>query len=327
MSEPNAADELLDAFEAELDAGEDDSRGFERPHPGADAKADDHEGSEDEPVEADAEEQAEEEAEETADEPDGDYVELDDGERVPIADLIEARQFRKQVEGNLDQLRHQVIEQTRQEVAQYQSAWTQRIDAVEQTYAALSELMPDMEPPPRSMLQRGSADYDPDQYHWLASMREDYMSRRAEAFQKVQHAREQQAAERENQMNQLVRQNLDVLRSEFPDRWGTPQKAAESAEELAAFLRSVYKFDDAAINSVIDHRFWKVAMDALAYRQAKAKGVPKPKGVEKASPRLVRSKPSAAPEAQRAKAQARATEVLRKTGKVTDREAIFGSYV
>jgi hypothetical protein len=116
-----------------------------------------------------------------------------------------------------------------------------------------------------------------------------------------------------------VQYNVDKLKAELPDF------TYEKSLELAGALKKHYGIDDATLQGVVDYRFFKLALDAVALRASKEKGAPKPKEA-KAAPKLVRSaaKP---PVKGQGKRKAEAERILKKTGKIADREAIFGDFV
>lgn len=331
---------LLDAFEAEAEAGQEDAREFDKrsqarraANPDADDEpneAEPEDGEDAEAIEAEAEDTPDD-AEDAADEPPGeDFIELD-GTKVALTELIEARQWKQQAESNLRQIETQVYQQAQQRANQMLGEWDTRFQTLDTAAEAIMQLMPELEPPSRTMLQRGHPDFDPDTYHMIKDMQSEYAAKRQAAFSQVEEARQlakRQADERQSHMHsEMLAQGVAALRREFPEQFGTPEAARKTASDLSDFLRSAYQFDDATINSVTDHRFWKLAMEAKAFRDAKARPLPKPKGAEKSAPRLVRSKAPAAPAAKGAKARNQALQALKKTGKITDREAIFGDFV
>ena len=336
MNDPNTqpapvddGGDLLDAFLGEEGYGAEDSKQFERPAPDdttdeepVEASAEDEDTDE---AEAEAAEEGDEEAEVEAEEPDGDYVEHE-GKKLAVTELVAAYQFQKTTEGQLDQLRHQVIDRATQEVETYKQEWNERAEALDSAYEYLQTLVPDYDRPPVSMLDRGSSDYDPDTYHYLNRQIDEAEGRKAEAYRQVSQARQIRGQEQAQQRQKAVADNAAKLAAEFPE-WGNPETARVEAQKLTAALKQHYGFDDDTINSVVDYRFYKLAIDAAAYRASQAKGAPKPKGDAKAAPRLVRSSAKPAPQAKMGKRKAAAEQALKKTGKVTDLEAIFGDFV
>ena len=333
MSDPNTpqaapADDggdLLDAFLGEEGYGVEDSKQFERradTDEPIEASADDEDTEE---AEAEAAEEGDEEAEVEADEPDGDYVEHE-GKKLAVSDLLAAYQFKSSTEAQLDQLRHQVVSRATQEVEVQKQAWTKRSEALDAAYEYVQSLVPDYDRPPASMLDRTSRDYDPDTYHYLNRQIDEIEGRKAQAYQQVTQAREFRKREQAQQRQQAVAQNAAKLAAEFP-QWANPETARTEAAKLTTALKQHYGFDDETIASVVDYRFYKLAMDAAAYRASQAKGAPKPKGEAKAAPRLVRSSAKPAPQAKMGKRKATAEAALKKTGKVTDLEATFGDFV
>jgi hypothetical protein len=330
-TEGNAGEELLDAFLAAEEQGVADSKGFERPTQNANGEGDtpDDEANATEDVQTEAEAEAapegDEEAEVEATEPDGDYVEHE-GKKIAVSELMDAYKFKQSTFGQLDQIRNEVVTRTQQQMAGQAQELKQRTEALDSAFEYLEALYPTFQRPPASMLVAGSPDYDPDTYHYLTRQIDEIEARKAEAKSQVEKAREQRKQEASKQAEQAIAQSAQILARVVPG-WSDPKAMIAGIGQLQDALKAHYHFDDAVLNTVTDPRFYLVALDAAKYRALQAKGAPKPKEGAKAAPRLVRStaKPSAAAPAQRQRAKA--MEALRKTGKTTNLEAIWGDHI
>ncbi len=291
---------------------------------------------------ADDPEQAAKAAEEEGDEasnkdgaegdPEGDYVEDGAGNKFAVDDLLAAHEYKKQTEASLEQLRHQAIQQGQQHVAAHQQHFQQAVSALEQSFKLVQTLIPEMQPPPTSMLDPNSQDYDPHGYHFLERNQRELTARIQQAQQVVQGAQQEARRQQAAQQEQLAAQSAARLKSKYPEAWGTPEAATAKWNELTSFAGKSYGIEPQLIGSIVHPGFWEALMDAHAFRTATAKGLPKPSGAEKSSPRLVRTsakapagKPGANGVATNRKQAAEAH--LKKTGKVSDPLAIFGDYL
>lgn len=329
--EVDAGEALLDAFLGEEAAGAEDRKQFDRPTgdeppegEAAEAEAE-GEGEAEEITDPDEAEEAEAEAAEGAAQ--GDQVELPDGTKIAVEELIAAHQFKAQTENQLQQLRHHVVAQAQQEIEGTKQAWLGRTAEIEQVYEFLQSLVPNYERPPTSMLVQGSPDYDPDGYHFLNAKINEIEGRKGEAARRIQEARKVREQEAAENLRRSAEQSLAMLVAERPE-WGDPAKFVPKRDALISSLKQNYKFDDAILNTVYDYRFYLMAEDAAAYRALKSKAAPKPAGANAPkAPRLIRTAANPGPKAAQSRRVAEAEKTLKRTGKVTDREAIFGKFV
>lgn len=329
--EASVDDQLLDAFLGAEAQSTETAKAFQRPGEGAQTTDGEEpaevEASDEETAEAEAETapEGDEEAEVEAAEPDGDYVEHD-GKKIAVGDLLEAYKFKQSTEGQIDQFRQNLVTQANQYVDNQKAELTRRTEALDSAFEMLQALIPKYQRPPPSMLDKNSQDYDPDAFHYLNIQINQMEERVKDARQKVEDARKTRQTDAEQRDMQAVAQSAQYLAKVVPG-WSDPKAMHDGVSQLQEALKANYGMTDAMINSVTDARFYLVALDAAAYRASLAKGAPKPKGVVKAAPRLVRSTAKPAATAPMARRQAKAADTLKKTGKVTDLEATYGRFL
>lgn len=321
--------DLLDAF---MDAGDfADADYLEQPKEApedvaqateeADTPETDDEDAEDTEIEAkdDAEES------DQADD-DGDFVEFDteDGttERVSVSELLEAHQQFKQLGSDSEQIRSQIAEAAQAELAPVQEAYNSQVNELAQTYALLQELMPNVEQPSMEMLNEQSQYYNPQAYRQQLAAYERVNEVMGDARGRITQAQEQHQKLLADQQKQQAQKHWQALVS--ADKTWAEGNPAKRLGDLRSHVSSAYGIAPEVVANITEPGFIRMAEDAKAYRAAKSKTI-KPKA--KTAPRLVKggtARKSANPKDARSR---KANDTLRKTGRVTDVEAVWGEFL
>lgn len=313
VADQGAEDELLvDAFEDELRFGEEQEEAeLARPAKGKGKQArqaeDDDDGEEagDDEGADDADEDEDQDDPDEADtargarkgkanadegeEPEGDFVELEDGTKLAVDDLLVAHKFRTEVSQDVQQIRERVFEHVQQELEPVKQQVIEAAKSANETMQLIKTLVPDMQPPPLSMLDPSSDDYDPQTYNQLNAMHQQYKAAMADAEGKLKTLNEQAQREAQARHQRFLDENARKLIARYPE-FATPEKAKARAAAMRTFLTGKdYGFSEAEANSIIDHRMFKVIFDAMELAELKAKGKPKPKDKTTGKPRLVRA--------------------------------------
>lgn len=307
------------------DAGDDDGDDQDAD----DDQDDDDDNDEDENSAGNKKAKGKDDADDDGDDQDGDFVELEDGTKFAVRELLDAHKYKQEVNATVDQVRADLTQRGEQELTEFKTAATAKIKDLEDGIALIEALVPKLEKPPASMLDPASDDYDPDGYHFLMRAYDEFTTKLNAAKDKLGKGKgvtgkiDQAARKREvdNHLRQLLEKAPD-LKDE--------KKAKAFTADLRKFLKGD-KFSDDEINGLIDHRMILIVRDAMAHRQAKAKGPPK---VEKGkTPRLVRGRRANAPGKGKGgrsnKGNADALTRLHRTGRVADSdlEAVFGDFL
>lgn len=247
-----------------------------------------------------------------------------------MRDLLEAHKFRNEVTGTVAEIRQRVEHAASREIEGSRQALQQRATELERQFAFVQALVPKLEKPPASMLDRNSDDYDPEGYHFLmrghTELQEAYT--RAQGF--LTEAQQQQQQDAAQRHQRYVADNARELLAKVPEL-GDPARAKAFAGEVKSYLTEM-GFAEAEIAGVTDWRLFVVLKEAMAHRAAKAKGAPKPKEAG-ARPRLVRQGERASPaKGNRGvdrRGQKDALTRLQRTGRVrdSDLEAVFGDLI
>lgn len=135
--------------------------------------------------------------------------------------------------------------------------------------------------PDISMTNPASPNYDPERF-W--AQLQTYQSAKLQ-----QEEISKRIADEQSRMTQEQKAVLSarVSREQAALREAWPELTQESVQkQVRADLAKHYGLDDETVNSVIDHRFYKLAKDALAYRAAQAKEAAAVKKVS-AKPKLI----------------------------------------
>lgn len=137
-------------------------------------------------------------------------------------------------------------------------------------------------PPNMALINPGHPEYNPEEFY-----------RQTQAFQNARMRQSEIAAQIEAQQDASRKEQEALLVNRAQREWAEVQKvwpeytqSKDAAEKYRSELKANYGFDDATLNSVMDHRFFALAKDALASRQAKAKEAEAVK-IVKAKPKLV----------------------------------------
>jgi hypothetical protein len=240
------------------------------------------------------EERAEPEVETKAEDPVEDVIEVpgEEGQeptRYTLKEAVEALQGRQAFEAQKDQVYAQVVQRAQQEAGQLYAQARQYTQGVQHQLQAVLQVIQPPQPPDLSMLNPQSQNYNPDQYHLAfaqfqqAGMRYQQVQHMAQAL--GERVTQQQLWEEEQRLDgELVR-----LQKAWPD-FGVPERQ----EAFAKDMQREYGYSPEELDaSLTDHRNALVARDALAYRALKKGASAVKEQVQKAAPKLVRSKQEA----------------------------------
>lgn len=238
-----------------------------------------------EPVKAPAKPDAP--AREAEPEDDEDYLELEpasegkEAVRYKLSEVIEGFNKSRELSGEVETLRTKAAsvpveyEQKMREILplklQYANALKQWAD-----YNA-------PKPPPLDMLNPQHPSYDPDGYHRMATEAQKREAETKAAREQERSVRQQaEAAQAEIDSLHLSREQAKV--HEF---W--PELKTEAgADEAVKAVQKHYGLTRDEINGIADHRFFKMAKDAIAYHASKAREAEAVKKVT-AKPKLIKS--------------------------------------
>lgn len=322
--------DLLDAF---MDAGDFADADYleqpeEAPREAAEAATDADTLETDEDADETKEIEAKDAEDAEADE-DGDFVEFDndDGttERVSVSELLEAHAQFKQLGSDSEQIRSQIAMQAQAELAPVREAYDLQVNQLAETYALLSELMPNVEPPSTEMLDERSQYYNPQAYRAQLDAYERVTGVMGDARERIQRAQQEHQIVLQQQAQQQAQRDWQALVS-ADKTWseGKPEAIQKRLEDIRAHSASAYGIDPQIIATITNPGFIRMAEDAKAYREAKSTRI-KPKA--KSAPRLVKGgagRKSANAQSARAK---KAAQQLAKTGRVTDLEGTWGEFL
>lgn len=322
--------DLLDAF---MDAGDFADADYleqpeEAPREAAEAATDADTLETDEDADETKEIEAKDAEDAEADE-DGDFVEFDndDGttERVSVSELLEAHAQFKQLGSDSEQIRSQIAMQAQAELAPVREAYDLQVNQLAETYALLSELMPNVEPPSTEMLDERSQYYNPQAYRAQLDAYERVTGVMGDARERIQRAQQEHQIVQQQQAQQQAQRDWQALVS-ADKTWseGKPEAIQKRLEDIRAHSASAYGIDPQIIATITNPGFIRMAEDAKAYREAKSTRI-KPKA--KSAPRLVKGgagRKSANAQSARAK---KAAQQLAKTGRVTDLEGTWGEFL
>lgn len=322
--------DLLDAF---MDAGDFADADYleqpeEAPREAAEAATDADTLETDEDADETKEIEAKDAEDAEADE-DGDFVEFDndDGatERVSVQELLDAHAQFKQLGSDSEQIRSQIAMQAQAELAPVREAYDLQVNQLAETYALLSELMPNVEPPSTEMLDERSQYYNPQAYRAQLDAYERVTGVMGDARERIQRAQQEHQIVLQQQAQQQAQRDWQALVS-ADKTWseGKPEAIQKRLEDIRAHSASAYGIDPQIIATITNPGFIRMAEDAKAYREAKSTRI-KPKA--KSAPRLVKGgagRKSANAQSARAK---KAAQQLAKTGRVTDLEGTWGEFL
>jgi hypothetical protein len=216
------------------------------------------------------EEEAVEAEEKPAEQESEGFIELksDDGkvEKIAIEDAIAAVREQRELEGKVDAI-ISIAEQragmhTAQRMQEADRMLTEMANILQTWSVALQQMAP--REPSAEMLNPNSKDYDPDGYHRQMAALTQVRNAFGDISQRLQMVQQQQQQVQEQRHNAMLDVEMERLARADPS-WRTNAEA--KSNELRAGLREHYGFDDATLFSVVDHRFFLAAQDALAYRK------------------------------------------------------------
>lgn len=135
--------------------------------------------------------------------------------------------------------------------------------------------------PDISMTNPASPNYDPERFWTQLQTYQSAKLQQEEISKRIADEQSRMTQEQKAVLSARVSREQAALR----EAW--PELAQESVQkQVRADLAKHYGLDDETVNSVIDHRFYKLAKDALAFRAAKAQEATAVKKVS-AKPKLI----------------------------------------
>jgi hypothetical protein len=254
-----------------------------------------------------------------AGESEADYIEWGEGEaatRISLDDAIAAYTSRQQLEeqiGQYEQQRQQMpqeVEHALLTLSQERQRILREAEQLQQAYVP--------QPPPLSMLDRSSQDYDPDGYY--AGLTQ--YQQQAQYLQQVQAQAAQQRQIMEQEQQQVQQAMIARSRQQLQQVWPEVMSSPETQTQLAELLQHAGFDPRTALSNVLDPRAYAVLKLAVQGLAAQRQGAQQVQAVRQ-TPRLVRGAGRSQP-GQAANPQA--LDRLKQTGSMDDAlAAIFGS--
>ena len=214
-----------------------------------------------------------------------------------------------------------------QEKREFEAARQTELAKVQETQWQLQQILehyqsmnPVGNPPPIQMLDPNSVEYNPDRYHLEKANYEKRLGEYYQSSQQLQQARQQSEAIEAQRVAAVTQAEKDKLKEAWPDFYDEA-KAHEVRSSFLTGLQQHYGIDPKTVETVLDHRFYILARDAIAYRAAK-KEAPNVSAKLKIKPKVV--KPGTRTQGQpQTKQLAEARANLKRTGKTADAENAF----
>jgi len=312
---------LLDAF---LAASDEADKVFEADQTEGAAEA--QEPEEEVEAEAEASEEAEG-AEEGAEESEADdYVELTDDEgntsRVSLNELVEAHRKLQGIGSSESQIRQEITEAAARQVQDRMQRLDETVGQALQSFQLVQQLVPRVKEPDPVMLDRNSPYYNPQAYREQAEAVRQVKEIMGQAEGQLKETLEKrQAAAREQAQMDMDRHWISLQKADESWTKGDPVKRLTG---LRNEVTNLYGFKPEEIAAIYDHRFVLMVQDALSYRKAQKTAL---KAQPKAAPKLVRAASAKGTKSPQSKRKAQANAALRKTGRVTDLEAVWGEFL
>jgi hypothetical protein len=232
-----------------------------------------------------------------ADETDDDYIEMpsDDEGTAPVkyklAEVVEGWQKSKTLEAELTKARETVATPLPHEVEQHVVALQKEragvVAAMKQWQDINRPLEPNLE-----LTNPASPNYNPELFHSQLQNYQRQLAQHAEVSKRIEAAEAQTKTEQEAIRSSKIARETAELRKFWPE-----VVTDESVRETTAkALFDHYKIDNALLDSdlTLDHRFYALAKDALAFRAMQGKQADAVKAV-KAKPRLIQGQARQAP--------------------------------
>jgi hypothetical protein len=214
-----------------------------------------------------------------------------------------------------------------QQKREFEEARQTELARVQQTQGQLQQVLehyqsmnPVGNPPPISMLDPNSQEYNPDKYHLEKANYEKRLGEYYQSSQQLQQARQQAEAIEAQRLATTTQAEKDKLKEAWPEFYDQT-KAPEVRSEFLNGLKQHYGIDPKTVETVLDHRFYVMARDAIAYRAVK-KDAPQVSAKLKIKPKVVKpgTRTQSNPQTKQL-ADARAN--LRRTGKDADATNAF----
>ena len=214
------------------------------------------------------------------------------------------------------------------EKREFEQVRQQELAKVQETQGQLRQVLefyqsmnPVGQPPAITMLDPNSADYNPERYLLEKANYDKKLGEYYQASQQLQQVREQEHRLTQEQQQAVIKAEMDKLKEVWPDFYDQ-SRASEVRGTFLNGLQQHYGIDPQTVSTVLDHRFYLLAKDALAFKGVK-KDAPAVSARLKTKPKVVKpgtrtqSKPQAK---QLAEAKAR----LKRSGREADAAEAFG---
>lgn len=256
-----------------------------------------------------------------AEEEDSDYIEFpgeNEGDapvRHKLDEVIEGWQKAKTLEAELAEAKKvQPAQPLPSEIEQNVVALQkERADAVK----AMKQWQQMMQPvaPNRELINENSQNYNPAEFNRQLHIYERQLAYHQAVSQRIEAAENQTKAEQETLRASKIARETVELQKIWPEVLSSEQVRAETAKQLFDH----YKIDQALLDSdvTLDHRFYALAKDALAYRASQAKKVEAVKAV-KAKPRLIQGQARQSSPSPKVQKFTQAYDSLTKSGSLED---------
>lgn len=280
----------------------------------------------DEPVEPKAEEpkveaKAEPDAkQEPVDETEDDEIEMP-GEtedqapvRVKLKEVVEGWQKAKTLEAELAKQRETIAQPLPHEVEQHvvalQKERGQVVEAMKQWQNLNQPRQPNLD-----LTNPASPNYNPELFHSQVQNYQRQLAQHAEVTERIKAAEAQTKTEQEAiRASKIAREQAEVRKI-----WPEVLSDDKTRMEARKALFDHYGVDDALLDSdlTLDHRFYKMAKDALAFRALQGKQVEAVKAV-KAKPKLISGQARQTPSNPARAKQTEAFSRLSQSGSIED---------
>ena len=166
------------------------------------------------------------------------------------------------------------LAQQRKEFEQSRDAELEGVKQYEQQLRSTLEFYQQLNPvgqePSRSMLDPNSQEYNPEEYLRQKAEYDSRVQTYQQTAQRLGYVQQQEQERQKQAIEETTRREQAKLKEVWPELFDedpTVQTTARTA--LVNGLQSYYDVDPQTISQVLDHRFYRMAKDALAYRAMK----------------------------------------------------------
>jgi hypothetical protein len=264
----------------------------------------------------------EEEAQESVELSDDFEIELEDGERITLAELKNAKKQAKEFQRDYTR-KTQAVSDDRKIVEDRANAILAQVQQLQQERESFLTVVHEfLGSPP----QRPNASPQEDPMAWMEynAQRELY----AEKWDKVNSVQQQREAEMQRQMQereQHIPQIIEAERSKIVEKFPKlkdPEFAKKTTTEMMDVIPRVYGVPVEELSQVMDSRYVHILMDAMEYQRIKnAQPAVKEKVVSK--PPLIKAQKRQSPAAKQSNERKELHDRHRKTGSKMDAVAIL----